>query len=58
VNQVYLARSSVVCTTFGVPVYAKLHILSFDDADREITFEVLANRNCGFRNLQPGLPGN
>ena len=58
VNQVYVARSSVVCTTLGVPVYAKLRILSFDDADREVTFEVLANRNCGFRDLAPGLPGN
>ena len=58
VNQVYVARSSVVCTTLGVPVYAKLHILSFDDVDHEVTFEVLANRNCGFRDLEPGVPSN
>lgn len=58
VNQVYVARSSLVCTSVGVPVYAKLRILSFNDTDREITFEVLANRNCGFRDLVPGLPSN
>jgi hypothetical protein len=58
VGQVFIARSSLVCTSVGVPVYAKLHILSFDDADREVTFEVLANRNCGFRDLVPGLPSN
>jgi len=28
------------------------------DVDREITFEVLANRNCGFRELTPGIPQN
>jgi hypothetical protein len=58
VNQVYIARSSLVCTSVGVPVYAKLRILSFDDPDREVTFEVLANRNCGFRDLVPGIPSN
>lgn len=58
VNQVFVARSRIVCTTLGVPVYAKLHVLSFDDVDREVTFEVLANRNCGFRDLEPGLPNN
>jgi hypothetical protein len=58
VNQVFVARSSIVCTTLGVPVYAKLHVLSFDNVDREVTFEVLANRNCGFRDLEAGLPNN
>jgi hypothetical protein len=58
VNQVYYARSSVVCTTLGVPVYAKLHILSFDDVDRTVKMEILANRNCGFRDLEPGVPSS
>jgi hypothetical protein len=58
VNEVIVARSSLVCTSVGVPVYAKLRILSFNDADREVRFEVLANRNCGFRDLVPGLPQN
>jgi hypothetical protein len=58
INQVFVARSSLVCTSVGVPVYAKLRILSFNDVDREITFEVLANRNCGFRELTPGIPQN
>jgi hypothetical protein len=58
VNQVWVARSSLVCTSVGVPVYAKLRIISFNDAAREVRFEVLANRNCGFRDLLPGLPQN
>ncbi len=58
VNQVWVARSSLVCTSVGVPVYAKLRILSFDDVNREVKFEVLANRNCGFRDLSPGIPQN
>jgi hypothetical protein len=39
-----------------VPNYGKLHVLSVDDADRTVTFEVLANRNCGFRSLRAGIP--
>jgi hypothetical protein len=58
VGQVYAVRGRVVCTTLGVPQYAKIHILSFDDADRTVTFEALANTNCGFRSLVPGIPGD
>ena len=50
----YLVRSRVVCTSLGVPLYGKLRILSFEDST--ITFEVLADRNCGFKDLLPGLP--
>jgi hypothetical protein len=56
VGERYIIRGQVVCTTLGVPQYGKLQVLSFDDADRKVTFEVLSNRNCGFRNLQPGTP--
>ena len=51
----YLVRSRVVCT-IGVPYYGKLQILSFQDST--VTFEVLANQNCGFKDLLPGLPEN
>lgn len=50
----YLVRSRVVCTSLGVPLYGKLRILGFEDST--ITFEVLADRNCGFKDLLPGLP--
>jgi hypothetical protein len=43
-----------VCTSLGVPLYGKLQILSFQDST--VTFQVLADRNCGFKDLDPGLP--
>ena len=52
----YLVRSRVVCTSLGVPLYGKLEILSFQDST--VTFQVLADRNCGFKDLLPGLPDN
>jgi hypothetical protein len=60
VGEVYEARSRVVCQTVAgtVPAYAKLEILGFNDSPdaRTITFRVLANTNCGYRSLQPGIP--
>jgi len=56
VGQRYVVRSRVVCTGLGVPLYGKLEILSFQDST--VTFKVLADLNCGFRDLQPGLPKN
>jgi hypothetical protein len=65
-NSVVIAHSSPnVCTgIIGVtaPFYAKLHVLTIDTTSglngngRRIDFEVLADRNCGFRGLEPGLP--
>ena len=54
VGERYLVRSRVVCTSLGVPLYGKLEILSFQDST--VTFKVLADRNCGFKDLLPGLP--
>jgi hypothetical protein len=51
----YLVRSRVICS-IGVPLYGKLEILSFQDST--VTFQVLANQNCGFKDLLPGLPAN
>src|SRR5262249_24492449 len=54
VGQRWLGRSRVeVCAT-GVPQYANLEILSFQDSS--VTFKVLADNNCGSRGLEPGLP--
>jgi hypothetical protein len=52
----YVVRGRVTCTTIGVPKYAKLEVLTFVEASRIVIFRVLANDNCGFRGLEPGLP--
>jgi hypothetical protein len=49
----FMVRSRVVCD-IGVPLYGKLEILSF--VDSTVTFKVLTNLNCGFKDLVPGLP--
>lgn len=54
----FIVRSSLVCTQFGVPKYAKLEVLSFDDVNRLVRFQILVNQNCGFRSLRLGLPEN
>jgi hypothetical protein len=55
VGQRWLVRSRVTCA-IGVPLYAKLEILSFQDST--VTFQVLADKNCGYKGLEPGLPAN
>lgn len=57
VGDVLVARSRIFCG-LGVPAYAKLEILSFDDPAATMTFRVLADVNCGYRQLAPGLPKN
>lgn len=51
----YLVRSRVVCTTLGVPLYGKIEILSIQDSTL-LTFRVLSDLNCGYKDLVPGLP--
>jgi len=53
IGQRWLVRSRVFCA-IGVPQYAKLEILSFEDST--VTFQVLADNNCGYKGLEPGLP--
>jgi hypothetical protein len=61
-NTVLILRSTPVSCTIGVTsyYYAKLHVLTIDTTSaptgRRLDFEILTNRNCGFRGLQPGLP--
>ena len=57
-GSVLVLRSRIVCTGLGVPLYGKLEVLSIDDTpgDRTITFKALANENCGYKSLLPGLP--
>ncbi len=56
VGDVFVARSRVVCSSLGAPLYAKLRILGIDALARTVTFEVLADQNCGYIGLAPGLP--
>jgi hypothetical protein len=51
----YVVRSRVTCNV-GVPKYAKIEVLEFNDELGIMTFRVLVNDNCGFRSLEPGLP--
>ena len=55
VGDVVLVRGRVTCS-IGVPLYAKIQIL--DIADGSLHFKVLADQNCGYRGLKPGLPDN
>jgi hypothetical protein len=52
-GEVYVVRSRVVCD-LGVPIYAKLEIISFED--NSLVVKRLKNINCGYRSLEPGLP--
>jgi hypothetical protein len=54
VGERYIVRSRVVCSVIGVPVYAKVEIIGLED--NSVVLKVLANRNCGYRGLQPGFP--
>jgi hypothetical protein len=42
-----------VCN-IGVPQYAKIEIIGLED--NSLILKVLANTNCGYRGLEPGLP--
>ena len=57
-GDVYLVRSVILCSTTGTASYGKIEILSVDDSARTLTFRVLANVNCGYHDLQPGIPVN
>jgi hypothetical protein len=52
-GEVYIVRSRVVCD-IGVPVYAKIQIIGFED--NSLVLKRLSNVNCGYRGLELGLP--
>lgn len=58
IGSVYLLRSALICVNLGVPQYAKVEFLSLDTTERTLTLKVLANTNCGYRDLNPGIPDN
>jgi hypothetical protein len=56
-GKVFYVRGRVAPGCFlGLPTYAKVQVLDFDEARRTVRFRVLANANCGYRSLEPGLP--
>jgi hypothetical protein len=57
VGDVIVARSRVACF-LGVPQYAKLQVTAIDAAAGTLTFDAVANVNCGYRSLALGLPRN
>ena len=57
VGDIFIGRSRLACT-IGVPLYAKFHVIGIDPVARSVTFEWLADNNCGYRGLTPGLPKN
>lgn len=58
VGDVIVARSRVACQGLGVPQYAKLQVTSINPAAGTLTFDAVANVNCGYRSLALGLPRN
>jgi hypothetical protein len=53
VGERYVVRSRVICN-IGVPQYAKIEVISLEN--NSLVLKVLANNNCGYRGLEPGLP--
>lgn len=58
-TKITVARSRAEICPDGTtaPLYAKLQILSIDAVARTVRFAVLADQNCGYKGLEPGLPG-
>ena len=54
-GQRYVVRGRISCD-IGVPKYAKMEILSFDEVTQIVSFRIMINDNCGFRGLEPGIP--
>jgi hypothetical protein len=50
--------SSIGCpiTVGSLPRYAKIEILEIDGAARTVTLRLMANLNCGYRDLVEGIP--
>ena len=55
-GDVYMVRTTTVCSSLGVPQYAKVQIIAVDLVAHTLTIQALANNNCGYRGLKVGLP--
>ncbi len=62
VGAVFVARSRFTqdgCQVAAqLPRYGKFEVLAIDSQTRTVEFKQLLNGNCGYRDLQPGLPVN
>lgn len=57
-GDVLILRSRPVpCFGSRLFIYGKVEILDVDPAARTVRFQILVNRNCGYRSLEPGRPG-
>lgn len=61
VGMVFVARSRSAATgcsaiTGSLPRYGKFEVLGIDTVERIVTLQALINVNCGYRQLEPGLP--
>lgn len=61
VGMVFVARSRSAATgcsalTGSLPRYGKFEVLGIDTVERTVTLQALINVNCGYRQLEPGLP--
>lgn len=50
----FMVRGRVGCSGLGVPLYAKIEVIGIED--NLVDLKVLANTNCGYKGLEPGLP--
>lgn len=50
--------SALLCSVFvgSLPRYAKAEVLELDTVGRTVTLQLMANLNCGYRDLMPGIP--
>jgi hypothetical protein len=60
VGAVVAARSRTQSCNFGLSsgLYAKLQPLDIDLPNRRMVIRILVDQNCGYRGLQPGIPGS
>jgi len=56
-GDVLVLRSRFVsCFGSALPVYGKISVLTTSVTDRSVTLQLLVDRNCGYRGLEPGAP--
>ena len=55
-GEVYFVRTTTICVDQGVPQYGKLQIIATDPVAHTLTFQALADNNCGYRGLNVGIP--
>ncbi|HEY6808246.1 MAG TPA: hypothetical protein VI160_05595 [Gemmatimonadales bacterium] len=59
-GSVVIIRSRPTQCSYGPTVYqyAKARVIALDTVARRVSFEILVNSNCGYRDLQPGFPAH